>query len=158
MAYIPRPPSPFELQPRPDSIYLTPTTLNAELDCETARRAQPSSSVTPPSRRGSSDTVYIPHPPSAFEVRPARESIYLTPTTSSADLLEVDGETTTSLMPSESTCAQHLSSPDLPTRRYLFQRVYGAHFYVSINACTNLGPYLGSHNLSNIYTFRLVTI
>jgi len=36
--------------------------------------------------------------------------------------------------------------------------VYGAHFYVSMNVCTSLGPHLGSHNLSNIYTFRLVTI
>jgi hypothetical protein len=32
-------------------------------------------------------------------------------------------------------------------------KIYGAHFHVSINACTKLGPYLGSHNWSNIYTY-----
>jgi hypothetical protein len=29
------------------------------------------------------------------------------------------------------------------------EEFYGAHFYVSINACTKLGPHLGSHNLNS---------
>jgi hypothetical protein len=31
-------------------------------------------------------------------------------------------------------------------------KFYGAHFYVSINVCTSLGPQLGAHKSSNIYT------
>ena len=83
---------------------------------------QPSLSIPPLSHRGSSGTVRIPRPPSPIEVQSMRESVYLTPTTSNVDLLEL--QTPTSRMPGESSCRSCLSSANLPTYRYLLQRLF----------------------------------